>query len=285
MQQQQQQQGGFQQPPAIGGLAAAVRGAAAGGAAAEAAAAAAAAAAAQHHQQQLLAQGVAPAAPPGLPAPGAASAPVSIPARASASGSAGSGGLVGSAHGGSPGAALQGSAPIDIDPRKEANKVRLSLTGSLPRSSPYGTPKDLARSPLVRDPVAISALNLLPGETKVRARAAGLPLRSCMRVCVRVAVCGLLLPDRPPLGLGHASPAPVTPQPHSFPHTHPRLMRRRASCLSISRRRASSRARQCRACRRPWQQRCVAPLVLPLLLLLFEHLLLCARCVCGSART
>lgn len=63
-------------------------------------------------------------APPGLPTPGSVSAPVSIPARPSATGSSGSGGgaLVGSAHGSSPSAAWAGASSLDAG-RKEVNKV------------------------------------------------------------------------------------------------------------------------------------------------------------------
>jgi LsmAD domain len=116
--------------------------------------------------------GIGPPPPGVLPPTGApaSSAPVSIPVRSGAS----SGGGGGSAGGvaGSP-AALVGSAPSsDIDPRREANKVRLSLTGtSLNRSSPYGTPKGGMRSPLqsplISDPLKVAALNLEPGMTKV----------------------------------------------------------------------------------------------------------------------
>jgi hypothetical protein len=64
-----------------------------------------------------------------------------------------------------------GSGPLDIDPRRETNKIRSSLTGTRKeRSSPYGTPKGLKsplHSPLVSDPSALSALNLEPGVTKV----------------------------------------------------------------------------------------------------------------------
>eukprot|EP00879_Flechtneria_rotunda_P008966 GHRR01009388.1.p1 GENE.GHRR01009388.1~~GHRR01009388.1.p1 ORF type:complete len:818 (+),score=319.97 GHRR01009388.1:195-2456(+) len=112
-------------------------------------------------------------APPGLPPPvSIPSAPVSIPAR-SGSGSSNAA-LVGSAPGlGSSPASMSGSAPRDIDPRREANKVRLSLTGASlnkNRSSPYGTPKGLKSpllSPLISDPLKVAALNLEPGVTKV----------------------------------------------------------------------------------------------------------------------
>lgn len=156
VQQQQQQQlqrpqTAPQAPPGLGTSAAA-------------SAAAAVAAAAAATAQQL-------GGPPGLPAPGTASAPVSIPARPSASGSS-SNALSGSApgYGGSPG--MAGSAPSgDIDPRKEVNKMRLSLTGgSLTKNSPYGTPKGLKSpllSPLISDPQKLAALNLEPGVTKV----------------------------------------------------------------------------------------------------------------------
>ena len=42
------------------------------------------------------------------------------------------------------------SQPIDVDPRREHNKVRMQLTGTGTKSStsPYGTPKTLSRSPL-----------------------------------------------------------------------------------------------------------------------------------------
>lgn len=40
------------------------------------------------------------------------------------------------------------SQPIDMDPRREHNKLRMQLTGAKPSTSPYGTPKGLSRSPL-----------------------------------------------------------------------------------------------------------------------------------------
>ena len=62
------------------------------------------------------------------------------------------------------------TAPISIDPRREANKVRAQMTGSSgPKAaSPYGTPKQLA-SPLVGDAQKLAALNLDPGVTRVDA--------------------------------------------------------------------------------------------------------------------
>jgi hypothetical protein len=67
------------------------------------------------------------------------------------------------APGGAPAAT---SAPISIDPRKEANKVRAHMTGGTvsgaKAGSPYGTPKQLA-SPLVGDAQKLAALNLNPG--------------------------------------------------------------------------------------------------------------------------
>jgi hypothetical protein len=80
---------------------------------------------------------------------------------------------------------MAGSAPGEgIDPRKEANKVRMSLTGgsslskslSKSRSSPYGTPKGMKSplmSPLISDPLKVAALNLEPGVTKVRQQLLG----------------------------------------------------------------------------------------------------------------
>jgi hypothetical protein len=64
-----------------------------------------------------------------------------------------------------------GSNPIEIDPRRETNKIRSSLTGVRKDwSSPYGTPKGLKsplHSPLISDPHNVAALNLEPGVTKV----------------------------------------------------------------------------------------------------------------------
>lgn len=66
---------------------------------------------------------------------------------------------------GAPGSSAATSAPISIDPRKEANKVRAHMTGGSSGGkavSPYGTPKQLA-SPLVGDAQKLAALNLNPG--------------------------------------------------------------------------------------------------------------------------
>ncbi|KAL4541833.1 hypothetical protein Ndes2437B_g06165 [Nannochloris sp. 'desiccata'] len=66
---------------------------------------------------------------------------------------------------GAPGSPAATSAPISIDPRKEANKVRAHMTGGssgAKAASPYGTPKQLA-SPLVGDAQKLAALNLNPG--------------------------------------------------------------------------------------------------------------------------
>lgn len=62
------------------------------------------------------------------------------------------------------------TAPIAIDSRREANKVRAQMTGaSGPKAaSPYGTPKQLA-SPLVGDAQKLAALNLDPGVPRVDA--------------------------------------------------------------------------------------------------------------------
>jgi len=72
------------------------------------------------------------------------------------------------------------STPIDIDPqglRREANKVRTQLAQEIgaavpkkDRSSPYGTPKGTKsplQSPLIGDPEAMRALNLIPGTTPI----------------------------------------------------------------------------------------------------------------------
>ncbi|KXZ55151.1 hypothetical protein GPECTOR_3g30 [Gonium pectorale] len=103
----------------------------------------------------------------------AASAAIPVPARApppAAAGAAAPDGGSGSA--GSSGA----TAPIDIDARKEVNKVRSSLTvgPKKDRSSPFGTPKlgmsrsPVFASPLVADPVSFSALDLDPGAPQVK---------------------------------------------------------------------------------------------------------------------
>lgn len=60
------------------------------------------------------------------------------------------------------------SAPINIDPRRETNKVRAQMTGSTASTkaaSPYGTPK--LSSPLVGDAQKLAALNLDPGVPRV----------------------------------------------------------------------------------------------------------------------
>eukprot|EP00878_Enallax_costatus_P018421 GHUV01019393.1.p1 GENE.GHUV01019393.1~~GHUV01019393.1.p1 ORF type:complete len:108 (+),score=13.84 GHUV01019393.1:334-657(+) len=69
---------------------------------------------------------------------------------------------------------MAGSAPSgEIDPRKEVNKMRMSLTGgslTKNRTSPFGTPKGMKSpllSPLINDPQKLAALNLEPGVTKV----------------------------------------------------------------------------------------------------------------------
>ncbi|GIL92012.1 hypothetical protein Vretimale_18512 [Volvox reticuliferus] len=92
--------------------------------------------------------------------------PVSVP---SASVSAGGAAPTSDTGGGSTGSSTAGAtAPIDIDPRKEVNKVRSSLS-TFPkkdRSSPYGTPRPgmsrspVLASPLVADPVSLVALDL-----------------------------------------------------------------------------------------------------------------------------
>lgn len=66
---------------------------------------------------------------------------------------------------GRPGGTAPQTAPIAIDPRKEANRVRAQMTEPK-RSSPYGTPKGLSTSPLVSDPKFIEAMNLDPGTSK-----------------------------------------------------------------------------------------------------------------------
>ncbi|KAG2488624.1 hypothetical protein HYH03_012796 [Edaphochlamys debaryana] len=85
--------------------------------------------------------------------PKSASIPIPAPSGPAAAGS-GSGGGASADAAGSAGA----TAPIDIDPRKEVNKVRSSLT--------VGSKKD--RSPLVADPVGFSALDLDPGAPQVK---------------------------------------------------------------------------------------------------------------------
>ncbi|KAL4429610.1 hypothetical protein ABPG77_008659 [Micractinium sp. CCAP 211/92] len=70
-----------------------------------------------------------------------------------------------------PGAAP--SAPISIDPRREANKLRMQMTAAgVKQTSPYGTPNALKRpsplsSPLISDPSKLEALNLNPGMPRV----------------------------------------------------------------------------------------------------------------------
>jgi LsmAD domain len=94
-----------------------------------------------------------------VPAVGGVKRPTPPPPPARPAGAWGRG-----APGGS-GAPAATSAPISIDPRKEANKVRAHMTGSssgAKAGSPYGTPKQLA-SPLVGDAQKLAALNLNPG--------------------------------------------------------------------------------------------------------------------------
>ncbi|GFR48121.1 hypothetical protein Agub_g9948 [Astrephomene gubernaculifera] len=134
----------------------------------------------QHPQQQHAAAGgssAATAAKPGsmpVPVPGstpaaAASGPISLGGGVAA--------VAAAAEGGSGSAGSSSTAPIDIDPRREVNKVRSSLTvgPKKDRSSPYGTPKlgGMSRSPvyvspLVADPMSFSALDLDPGAPQVR---------------------------------------------------------------------------------------------------------------------
>lgn len=71
------------------------------------------------------------------------------------------------------------SAAIDIDPRKEHNKLRMQLAGSkvgslkeMGKTSPYGTPKGMRSplaSPLVGNASQVEALNLDPGHARVDA--------------------------------------------------------------------------------------------------------------------
>ncbi|GIL60624.1 hypothetical protein Vafri_15158 [Volvox africanus] len=99
------------------------------------------------------------------------SGPVPMP-MPSTSVSAGGAAPTSDTGGGSTGSSTAGgTAPIDIDPRREVNKVRSSLTTwpKKDRSSPYGTPRvgasrsPVFASPLLTDPMSFSALNLDPG--------------------------------------------------------------------------------------------------------------------------
>ncbi|EFJ50477.1 hypothetical protein VOLCADRAFT_120645 [Volvox carteri f. nagariensis] len=120
----------------------------------------------QHHQHQTQRGNLSGG---GLLAVKATSVPVPVPSAPASVGGAAPTPDTGS---GSAGSSTAGAtAPIDIDPRKEVNKVRSSLTTwpKKDRSSPYGTPRlgmsrsPVFASPLVGDPVSFSALDLDPG--------------------------------------------------------------------------------------------------------------------------
>ncbi|KAL6780308.1 hypothetical protein ACKKBF_B13635 [Auxenochlorella protothecoides x Auxenochlorella symbiontica] len=68
-----------------------------------------------------------------------------------------------------PKPAASRSAPIDIDARRETNKLRAQMMEGK-KTSPYGTPKSLKSplaSPLINDAAKLEALNLNPGTTVV----------------------------------------------------------------------------------------------------------------------
>lgn len=89
-------------------------------------------------------------------------------ARGAAGSEASTGDGKGSARSTASSSSARRSAPIDIQARRETNKLRAQLIeGTAKKASPYGTPKSPLTSPLVSDITKLEALNLNPGTVAV----------------------------------------------------------------------------------------------------------------------